>query len=190
MKEKYLVLWASLMAIFIGTLGVSISYLGTKVSRGEIYPTNVKTGSLNVRIIDNKLEDVKLSPIYDKDYHTSAYKKDFILVSDDNSLNSCASLYLDISEISDNLKSEYFKYMLITEDGSFEGNFKNASTKEKMLLLNNIFIEKGSRKEYSLYMWISYDDNVNQTRLLNTKIKAKVVVKSYDEESIDMCKNN
>ena len=105
MKEKYLVLWASLMIIFIGTLGVSLSYLGTKVNKSEVYPTNVKTGSLNLRIVDSKLEDVNLVPIYDKDYFKSAYKKNFMIVSKEDSLNSCANIYLEISNISDSLKS-------------------------------------------------------------------------------------
>ncbi len=190
MKEKYLVLWASLMTIFIGTLGVSMSYLGTKVSRAQIYPTNLKTGSLNLRIVDSKLEDVFLTPIYDRDYYNSAYKKNFIVVSKDGSLNSCTSIYLDISEISDELKSEYLKYKLVTEDGVFEGNFKNANTEEDLLLAGNIFIEEGSKKEYSLYIWISYDDDIDQTYLLNKNFTSKVVVKSYDSETINTCKNN
>ncbi len=191
MKEKYLVLWSVLVLLFIGTVGVSLSYLGTKVNRGVINSTSVKTGKVNLKVIDSKLENVVLKPIYDKDYNKSAYKKEFSVITEEDSLNSCASVFLDISEISESLKSEFLKYKLITKDKIYEGNFKHANDIDNYLLADSIFIEKGSKTDYDLFIWISYSDDVDQMDMLNTKLVAKVVVKSFDSEDINSCvKNN
>ncbi len=191
MKEKYLILYSLLVILFIGTFSVSLSYFGTKVNRENVSPTSFKTGKVDVKIIDNKLEDVVLPPIYDRDYSKSAYKKDFTIVSSEESLNSCASIYLDISEISDSLKSEYLKYKLVSKDNIVEGNFKNANDIDNMVIAENIFLEKNTSNKYNLYIWISYDENVDQMDMLNTKLVARVGVKSYDSEDISLCvKNN
>jgi hypothetical protein len=190
MKEKYLVIWSLFVILFIGTFTVSLSYFETKINRGELKQTSFKTGNMNIKIVDSQLENIVLTPIYDKDYYKSAYKKEFVIKSSEDSLNSCASLYLDISEISEELKSEYLKYKLVGEDGTFEGNFRYADDVENMLLGDYIFIEGNHSYNYNLYIWISYDDEEDQMEMLNTKFKARVVVKSYDSENKNLCVNN
>ena len=187
MKEKYLVVWCLFALLFIGTFSVSLSYLGTKVVSNDTNATIFHTGKLDLNVVDSKLENVILKPMYDKDYHSSAYKKTFSIISSQDSLNSCADIYLKISDISDELRSEYLKFKLITNDKIYDGDFKDAKSNENLLLANHVFIEKDTTNKYELYIWISYADGVDQMDMLNKNLTSKIVVKSYDSENINTC---
>ncbi len=185
--KKTLILIIVVFVMIALTFGISISYVGTKVVMGESVNTKFKTGSMFVRVEDGTIENVNLVPIYDKNYKTSAYKKTFKLISGSKSLNACTSIYLNISEMSSSLKSNYFKYSLETDDKIYNGNFSRAMSGENLILANNVFIESGTTKEYTLYIWISYDDEEDQNELLGTSVSAKIGIKSYDSESSDKC---
>ena len=187
MKVKYLIIWSLFALLFIGTFSVSLSYLGTKVVSDGSNTTVFHTGKLDLNVVDSKLENVLLIPIDDKDYHTSAYRKSFSIISSKESLNSCTDIYLKINEISDELKSEYLKYKLITDNKIYDGDFKDAKDGENMLLAEHVFIEKDTTNKYDLYIWISYADGVDQMSMLNKNLKSKIVVKSYDSENINTC---
>ena len=107
--------------------------------------------------------------------------KNFTVISK-SSLNSCVNLYINVSEISDSLKSEYFKYKLKYDGRLVEGNFENANNNEKMLLINNVFLESLSEKSFDLYIWVSYDENVDQTNMLKGQIKSNIYVEGFDSK--------
>ena len=116
-----------------------------------------------------------------------SYNKDFEIISN-SSLNSCSKLYLDIKEISPELKSKYFKYKLVGDGVEVEGNFENAEVGE-MLILDNLFIEANSSKYLDLYIWLSYQEDVDQLDMLGTKIDASLLLKSYDARNNNSCMN-
>ncbi len=185
MKKKIILVIFVFVLVAISFSG-SFSYIGTKVVDGISTESNMKTGSLNIKINDNKLTGVDLVPIYDKNYETSAYKKDFEIESK-STLNACTNIYLNMTSMSESLKSKYLKYKLITNDKTYEGNFSNAVINENLLLANDIFIEQNTTTKYKLYIWISYDEEEDQSSLLGTSFSAKVVVKSYDSQTRDGC---
>ena len=185
-RKKYLVI----IVIFLisAVFAASFSYFGVKVIKDEINPTNVSTGSLNVKISDEIVNVSSLAPIYDKNYLNKAYKKEFTINNISETLNSCTSLYLDIKEISDSLKSEYFKYLLISSDGkTYSGDFRSAKSGEKLLLENGIFLETKNSISYTLYIWISYAEGINQIGMLNTTMSASVVINSNDMKNLQSC---
>jgi len=185
-RKKYLVI----IVIFLisAVFAASFSYFGVKVIKDEINPTNVSTGSLNVKISDEIVNVSSLAPIYDKNYLNKAYKKEFTINNISETLNSCTSLYLDVKEISDSLKSEYFKYLLISSDGkTYSGDFRNAKSGEKLLLENGIFLETKNSISYTLYIWISYAEGINQIGMLNTTMSASVVINSNDMKNLQSC---
>ena len=185
-KSKYL-----LIAVFIlvaGILAVTVSYIGAQVESKGVKPTAVTTGKLNLELSDDSLNVESLSPIYDKNYLSGAYKKEFTLTNNSDSLNSCTYIFLDISEISDTLKSKYFKYALIDSNGNeIRGDFEDAQVKKEFQLSSNTYIESGSKNSYTLYIWISFADDVNQIDMLGTKLVAKVVAKSSDVKDKNTC---
>ena len=88
-KSKYL-----LIAIFIlvaGILAVTVSYIGAQIESKGVKPTEVKTGKLNLELSDDSLNVDSLKPIYDKNYLTGSYKKEFTLTNNSDSLNSCTT---------------------------------------------------------------------------------------------------
>ena len=189
MKEigKYLLLIIFMSLVLV--VGVSYSYFTPNILSSELKDTKVTTGKVDLRIDDDSISALDIAPIYDEDYEMLAFKKNFLVISSNESLNSCAKLFLNIDEISDGLKSEYFKYKISSSLGEEEGNFKNAVSGGKMLLADNIYIEKNKSIDFALYIWVSYQDNVDQTNMLNSSIKANIVIEGVDSKDNITCSN-
>ena len=58
--------------------------------------------------------------------------------------------------------------------------FLNANDNEKLLLNNNIYLESNSNKSFDLYIWVSYQEDVDQLDMLNGIIKSNLYVEGYD----------
>ncbi len=166
---------------------VTYSYFTAQVESNDVNEVDVSSGNLNIKIDDTSVNASEISPIYDADYEMLAYNKDFEVISD-SSLNSCAKLSLHINEMSEALKSEYFKYRLIGDGIDETGDFVNAKVGEDMTILNNLYLEKGTTKYFDLYLWISYQDDVDQLDLLGTKIDSYLVVSGVDSKTEEQCK--
>lgn len=186
MKIKSRYLFVLVLLLIVASIGVSFSYFGAHIIRNGESNTTVSTGKVELSIDEKEVSTYDISPIYDEDYEMIAYKKDFEIISS-STLNACANIYLNINEISDGLKSEYFKYKLVSNDEVKEGNFLHASSNQELLLADNVFIESESVKNYSLYIWISYQDDVDQMNMLGTSINASLVVKGVDARDKMSC---
>ncbi len=178
-EEKYLILLIILISLTV--ISVSFAYFSPNIIRENITDTKVNSGKLKVDISDDKITADNIAPIYDKDVTNLAFKKDFSIISN-STLNSCNKLYLDISNISEELKSEYLKYMIVSDDKTYEGNFKNIND-NKLVLLDNIFLGSNEVKNYKLYIWLSYQDDINQIDMLGTSLTAKISIESFDEKN-------
>ena len=179
-KGKYLVI--IILVLLVSILSVSYSYFTGSVFSNKTNNTSINTGKVNLSIDDNGISANDMAPIYDNDYEMLAFHKSFSIISSGDSLNSCAKLYLDIDNISEGLKSEFFKYKIINNEIEKEGNFLNADSNSKMLLLDNEFIESGTNMNYDLYIWVSYDENVDQTNMLKGQIKSNIYVEGFDSK--------
>ena len=146
-----------------------------------------KTINKKVEIDDDEINVSDVALIYDADYEMLALKKDFTINNSKN--NICAKLYLNIEELSPNLKSEFFKYKIESKDNTQEGNFINAKIREKMIILDNFFIEKNKSLDFDFYIWISKNDSVNQNDLTSGNMKSKIIIESKDVKDIKECKN-
>ena len=183
-KSKYLLI--AVLILVAGVLAITVSYIGAQVESKNVKTTEVKTGKLNLELSDDSLNVNSLKPIYDKNYLDSAYKKEFTLTNKSDSLNACSYIYLDISDISDSLKSKYFKYAIVDSEGNeIKGDFEEA--RKEFPITSNTYIESGKSINYTLYIWISYLDDVDQMDMLGTKLVAKVVAKSSDIKDKNMC---
>ena len=186
MKNKVYYLIVIILVLLSAVSIVTYSYFTANVQSNDIKNVDVSSGGLNIRIDDNSVDSSEISPIYDTDYEMLAYHKDFEIISD-SSLNSCAKLYLHINDISESLKSEYLKYKLIGENINISGDFSSAKLGEDLLLLDNIYLKKATTSFFDLYIWISYQDNVDQLDMLGTKINAHLVVSGVDSKTEEMC---
>ena len=175
MKTNIKLLIISIIILLAITAVGTYSYFTANVVSNDINEVDVSSGSINLKIDDSSITSNEISPIYDSDYEMLAYNKDFEIISD-STLNTCAKLYLHVNEISDSLKSKYFKYKIVSEGIDIDGDFFNAKNEEDMLLLDKI------------YLWVSYQDDVDQMDLLGTKIDAHLVVSGVDSKEEGMCK--
>jgi len=183
-KIKYLII---VVLIFISVTSViTYSYFTANVVSNDVNDVNVSSGNLKIRIDDNSVNSSEISPIYDEDYEMLAYDKDFEVISE-SSLSSCSKIYLHINNISDSLRSEDFKYRIISEGIDVTGNFVNAKNGEDLLILDNLYLESNATKYLDLYLWISYRDDVDQMDLLGTQIDAQLVVNALDSKSKESC---
>ena len=85
-------------------------------------------------------------------------------------------------------RSEYFKYRLVSEEIDVSGNFKDAKVGQDLLLLKNLYLEKGTTKYFDLYIWISYDEEENQLDMLGTKIDSHLVISGIDAKEESICR--
>ena len=186
-KVKYLII--IILILIAATSVVTYAYFSAKVVSNDINDVNVSSGKLNIKIDDVSVNASEISPIYDDDYEMLSYNKDFEIISD-SSLNACSKVSLHINDISDTLKSDYFKYRLVSENIDVSGTFKDAKVGEDLTLLNNLYLEKGTTKYFDLYLWISYQDDIDQLDMLGTKIDASLVVSGVDAKTQEMCNKN
>ena len=56
-----------------------------------------------------------------------------------------------------------------------------------MLILDNLFIKSKEVKYFDLYIWVSYQDDVDQMDMLASKLDASLVVKSIDVKNNNSC---
>ena len=184
MKQiKYLLILIIVLLLVVG--GVSYSYFSANVINNPS-DTVVSSGKIELSIDDESINAVEISPIYDEDYEMLSIHKNFTVISE-STLNSCVNVYINVDSISDSLKSEYFKYKIVTEDKEFIGDFTRAKTGEKMIILDNVFIEPTMSKTFDLYIWVSYQDGVDQTDMLNSKIKSNIYVEGHDVKNREQC---
>ncbi len=176
---KYLII--SILVLLAITFTVSYAYFAPNFINNT-KDTKVSTGDLDLSIDDESIDAVEISPIYDEDYELLGIHKNFTVISN-SSLNSCVNLYINVSEISDELKSEYFKYKLLYDGKEIDGNFLTANINEKMLIEKGIFLESKNEKNFDLYIWVSYQDDVDQLSMLNGKIKSNIYVEGFDSKN-------
>lgn len=189
MKIKVIPLIVIILILLLCVFSVSYSYFtGNVIGNGD-NETSVVTGKVDLSIDDESISSVEMAPIYDTDYEMLAFHKSFSVISSNDSLNSCANIYLQIDSISDGLKSELFKYKIISSDVERDGNFLNASNNSKMLLLDKQFVESGKNLNFDLYIWVSYDEKINQIDMLSTSLEAKLIVEGTDSKERSMCNN-
>lgn len=185
-EEKYLIVLVILLSLTV--ISTSFAYFVPNIIRENINDTKVESGVVKVSITDASVNAVNLAPIYDKDSTKLGFKKEFSIVSS-STLNTCNKIYLNIDSISSSLKSEYLKYKLVNNNSNIEinGNFINAVENEKLLLLDNVFLNNNETQDYTLYIWLSYQENIDQLDMLGTTIKAKLSIESLDAKNKNSC---
>ena len=175
---KYLLIF--ILIVIAISVGVSYSYFQANIEKIDENPVNVSTGSINLNVSDVSVKVDNIIPIYDNQYETLAYNKEFVVSNVNGTLNACTSIFLNLPDFPSDLKNEYLKYKLVTSGNTiYEGNFSNISD-NKLLLSNDIYLKSGEYDVYNLYIWISYDENLNQMKMLDKNFNANIYVKGFD----------
>ena len=187
-EKKYIVIG---VCMIIGALlTATLAFVGPNIiTSGTINNTKVVTGNLKLNITDTSITLNNMAPIRSSVYETEAFKKEFTISSSDSTLNGCMKLYLNFNSISEQLKSEYLVYKVVSSTGNVsEGSFKDIAD-NKLLIYDSDFIETGKSISYTLYIWMRYveDPTINLTSLLGTSIDGYVSVNGSDTKESTSC---
>ena len=132
---------------------------------------NTITRGLDYYIVYNKGTDITSAVLNPSDDYTGGNSIDVTLYKKDNTYDIYGHIYLDITEIGDNLKnSRALRYTVLDGDTIIsEGNLKNATG--SVCLVSNIVLGT-TVKNYTIYLWF---DNLNSTgNESNDTIKANI----------------
>lgn len=182
---RILVLLAILIPVI---LGLSYAYFLTQIYGNN---TNISGGITSTFVFDLQTDNdgyinaSDLVPISIEEIETLSNVGEFSVVTGNNSNKVVYSISLVNISISNNLKSEDFKWSLeCTNDNSksIEGNFANVSGTSK-ILLSDLEIESNSTDNYILRLYIE-DTGENQISMINGTFSAKVAANAkllYEE---------
>lgn len=188
MSQRKIIIIMIVMVLLMGITFTTYAYFGARVISGTINSTSVTTGGLNISISDSSVAISNFAPIYDENYKTEAYKKEFSLISSADSLNACTKILINVTNISTSLKSQYFKWKLVDEFGNeHNGNFAGYTSGD-FLVVQNEFLKTSQTINYTLYIWISSADGVDQTNMLGTQFSGNVKIEANDTKLRTACK--
>ena len=186
--KKYIVI--AVCILIGGVLTATLAFIGPDIiTNGTINPNNVVTGNLKLKITDTSVNINNMAPIRSSNYETEAFKKEFTISNAESTLNGCMKLYLNFNSISEQLKSEYLVYKVVSSTGNIsEGSFKDISD-NKLLIYDSDFIESSKSITYTLYIWLRYveDPTINLASLLGTSVNAYVSVNGSDTKESTNC---
>ncbi len=113
-----------------------------------------------------------LAPVYN---YTDGVSTTFVMKNNSTTNNLNYEIKLDVTSISNELKSGSFKYTLLKDNKVVQtGNLKNA-VNGKTLILNTGSLAKSSTSNYKLYFWI--DGNIeNSSSMMNKSLVGKIDV--------------
>ena len=165
--------------IQIGILIVLISLVG--LASTYAWFTWKSSSNTNVTLSIGNLADVtftsgpdinisNLAPVYN---YTDGVSTTFVMKNNSTTNNLNYEIKLDVTSISNELKSESFKYTLLKDNKVVQtGNLKNA-VNGKTLTLNTDSITKSTTSNYKLYFWI--DGNIeNGSSMMNKSLVGKI----------------
>ena len=186
--KKYIVI--AVCILIGGVLTATLAFIGPDIiTNGTINPNNVVTGNLKLKITDTSVNINNMAPIRSSNYETEAFKKEFTISNAESTLNGCMKLYLNFNSISEQLKSEYLVYKVVSSTGNVsEGSFKDIAD-NKLLIYDSDFIETNKSITYTLYIWLRYveDPTINLASLLGTSVNAYVSVNGTDTKESTSC---
>ncbi len=186
--KKYIVI--AVCTLIGGVLTATLAFIGPDIiTNGTINPNNVVTGNLKLKITDTSVNINNMAPIRSSNYEAEAFKKEFTISNAESTLNGCMKLYLNFNSISEQLKSEYLVYKVVSSTGNIsEGSFKDIAD-NKLLIYDSDFIESSKSITYTLYIWLRYveDPTINLTSLLGTSVNAYVSVNGTDTKESTSC---
>ena len=167
--------------IQIGILIVLISLVGLMGTYAWF--TWKSSSNTNVTLSIGNLADVtftsgpdinisNLAPVYN---YTDGVSTTFVMKNNSTTNNLNYEIKLDVTSISNELRSESFKYTLLKDNKVVQtGNLKNA-VNGKTLTLNTGLLAKGSTSNYKLYFWI--DGNIeNSSSMMNKSLVGMIDV--------------
>ena len=178
MNKRNLILYLSLIIIIVSVaFTISYAYLKANVTGNDPATfTNVSSGKLDITFATSAyINNNNLLLISDSDVATKADQTSFTIDNTKSNISGIYKLSLTELSISNNLKSNDFKWELLKNDTIINsGNFSTAVTGTDFILTSsNQTITPGTTDSYKLRIWLS-ETTSDQISLTNGSFSAKV----------------
>lgn len=188
-NNNRLLVWSIILVMLLIIIAVSITYafFSRNVTQtGDDTETKITAGKLDVDFVTTQYitnTDAKL--INDTDAYSLADRTAFSVTrSAENTVEKVYyTLKLTDIDITENLKSEYLKWQLYDTDvvsastkPLSSGDFTTITDNTLDLYTSKISLAKEVTHNFVLLVWLSNDENKNQTELLKGSLNAKVEV--------------
>ena len=187
--KKYVIIMFLVLIVGVGT--ITFAYFQGSVLNDLINPTNVSTGSIDIKISDTSVNATAVEPLFTNgnNFEKASFVKHFSVTNGTNTLNTCVELYLKVNSIDSALANSYFKYAIVNDDTdtTITGDFNGVSSGTELDLGSLYFFEESTSKKYTMYIWIEYNPDVDQMSMLGKSMNATLFVKAQDSKTKDTC---
>ncbi len=183
-KNYVLLLGISILCLIVVIVSVTYAYF-SPIIEGDGTNFELTAGLIKLQIDEDAIALDGVAPILDEKYSTNASKHEFTVTktSDSTLKDVCYNLYLYIDMLGGNFYlpvgedpndtfQKYLKYRLesngeLVKNGNFS-EIKTDAYGEKYIDLASVeqLNKDTTSKDYTLYIWLSYDRENDQTRLL------------------------
>ena len=173
------------MSLFVLSFSASYSYFTVtpnNASSAEERTTNVTTDYLDVNFITSSyINNTNMLLTKHENIAQQAEKTTFTISKKTGVTYTIKyNIYLTELTISDNMKTEDFKWELL-QNGSpvYDGTFKSAKTGEILMLTDEpLVLSDAASANYELRIWLEETDK-DQSELFNGSVSAKVGIDVY-----------
>lgn len=169
-KRSTIILSILIVGMIAIVFAATYSYFSGKINNkdGDV---SVNSGEIKLSILNDTITATSLEPIYDTDINTSSkiYNSNVTVSRDTSTIGDiCYDLKLVIDQIGTSLAnmSEDIKYQVYDGNLTIDGNL--SSTSEKLLYSNQQLTANNSNKTYTIKVWLSYNDEIDQTEMLKS----------------------
>ena len=169
-KKMSVVLTVLIIGMIAIVFTVTYSYFDGKINNdgGKL---NLNSGEIGLTITKPEIIVSDLIPEYDTNIESSSnvYNKTFTITRDSGSTGDiCYNLELAIDSLGTTLalSGQYIKYQVTSGNQTTSGNL--LSLEDKTLFQNQVLLSNETSKTYNVKVWLSYNDNTNQTQMLES----------------------
>lgn len=133
---------------------------------------SVTTANSSLTITESKINVSNAAPILEATKDTKALSNTFTIGLGKETPNACYTLSLEIDNIGENLKNEWFKYELVKDNsvlksGDFSGLTYDANGKSSIQFVQNQELSSSNKSNtYTLRLWLEHSENDDQSYIL------------------------
>ena len=181
-NKAFIFPWVALVGLVILLAsGLTYAYFDFVADSENESSMKITATDLKINLSNPTVDLSDMMPIYDDYKDTKANTFTFTMSNTSKKLSGCVDLYLNITSITPELKNSDFKWELknTTTNTTSSGDFTTIDESNRLLLKANENISIGATYSYTLKIWLSYDDNKDQSYVQGASMSSKIMSIAY-----------
>ena len=179
--KTFIVPWVALIGVIVVLAsGLTYAYFDFVTDSESESSMKITATNLNVDLSISSVNLNNMVPIYDEYKDTKANTFTFTMSNTSRKLSGCVDLYLGINSMSKKLANADFKWELTnnTTSTTTRGTFATVSD-NRLLIKENENIPISTTYSYTLKIWYSYRDDVDQSFVSGASLNSKLMSVAY-----------